>query len=130
MEKTKEAQEAIQLTEEEQKLLEEAQKEMDNPIALTDKEFVMASREIDIRKLSKTNKDQVYFRLYCQMVAYLRALNQSMVDLTKLSMLILKKLGVEDIINATDDLDDQIKEELIKKEKRDAEKSKKPAKKA
>lgn len=125
MEETKEKQEQIQLTEEEQKLLEEAQKEMDAPIAIMDKEFKMARKEIDIRKLSKTNKDQVFFRLACQEVAYLRAVNQSLVDLTKLVMIALNKLGVDDIIKATDDLDDKIKEELIKKAKRDASKTKK-----
>lgn len=128
VQENQEKQAEIQLTEEEKKLLEEAQKEMDAPIALVDKEFIMAKKEIDIRKLSKTNKDQVTFRLLCQQVAYLRAVNQSMVDLTKLLMLVLKKLGVEDIIEATDILDDQIKAELTKKEARDAKKGEKTAK--
>ena len=50
-------------TDEEQKLIDEDIKEANGPIVLRDDKIVLNDQEIDIRKLSKTNKDQISFRL-------------------------------------------------------------------
>ena len=102
------------LKEEDALLLEQAMKEARMPVSLTDKDFKCGEGELDIRKLSPENINQMMFRMATLNVVYGRQLAQSLVDIMRLLMLILKKLGYEDIIKATDELLEELKKSLVK----------------
>ena len=92
------------LTEEEKKLWEKAMAEMNAPIEFKDSDFKLGEHELDIRGLSKKNKEQLQFRMECAKLAHLRQIAQSQIDIMRLIMVGLKKMGVDDIEQATDDL--------------------------
>ena len=102
------------ITEEEQKVYDKALKEALMPVAIGDADFKLGANELDIRNLSKANKEQIQFRQEVLTITYLRQLNSSLVDITRLLMIVLKKLGVEDVIGATDDLLEELKERTEK----------------
>jgi hypothetical protein len=102
------------ITEEEQKVYNQALKEALMPVTIGDADFKLGANELDIRQLSKSNKEQIDFRQAVLNVVYLRQLNSSLVDITRLLMIVLKKLGVEDVIGATDDLIEELKEKTKK----------------
>lgn len=102
------------ITEEEQKVYDKALKEALMPVAIGDADFKLGANELDIRNLSNANKEQIQFRQGVLNVVYLRQLNSSLVDITRLLMIVLKKLGVEDVIGATDDLIEELKEKTNK----------------
>lgn len=92
------------LDEEGTRILEDMLKEAKMPVVLKDKDFECGERELDIRGLSKKNKDQMMFRMLVLQNVYLRQCMQSLIDIIRLQMVSLKKLGVEDVVKATDDL--------------------------
>ena len=108
-----------QLDEKQRKLLEDISREAKMPIKLKDGDIELGEGELDIRELSKKSKDQLIFRQLVLNNVYLRQVVQSQVDLLRLVMIILKKMGVEDIIQATDDLQTELAES-IKSETREA----------
>lgn len=101
-----------ELTKEQEEALIKAMEEAKMPILMTDKDFTLGERELDIRKLSKANKDQMMFRMCCHAITYTRAMQQDLIDIMKLLMLVLKKMGVDNIIEATDKLEDELMEDL------------------
>lgn len=98
----------IKLTEEQEKELLKAFEEAKQPITLTDGKFKLGEREINIMSLSKKYRDQIFFRMMCHVVSYDRAIHQDLVDIIKLAMIGLKKLGVEDVVQATADLEKEL----------------------
>lgn len=102
------------LKEDDVKLLEEAMEEAKLPVELDDKDFKMGERELDIRKLSKKNLDQMMFRMQILNVTYLRQLTQTLVDTMQLIMLVLKQLGCEDIIKSTEELIEEMRKNVTK----------------
>jgi len=109
-----------QLDEKGKKLLEDLSREARMPIKLKDGDIELGEGELDIRDLSKKSKDQLFFRQAILNSVYLRQVVQSQVDLLRLVMIILKKLGVEDIIKATDDLQTELTESLVNKKDSEA----------
>lgn len=109
--------------EEQKKLFEKALEEATMPVSMTDKDFKLGDNELDIRNLSKKNKDQMFFRQNVIMIATLRQCMTSLVDLERLIMVVADKLGVEDIIGATDDIIEKVSKqrkelkEIIEKKK-------------
>lgn len=101
-----------QLDEKQRKLLEDISNEARMPIKLKDGDIELGEGELDIRELSKKSKEQLIFRQLILNNVYLRQVVQSQVDLLRLVMIILKKLGVEDIIQATDDLQTELAESI------------------
>lgn len=101
-----------QLDEKQRKLLEDISREAKMPIKLKDGDIELGEGELDIRELSKKSKDQLIFRQLVLNNVYLRQVVQSQVDLLRLVMIILKKMGVEDIIQATDDLQTELAESI------------------
>ena len=101
-----------QLDEKQRKLLEDISNEARMPIKLKDGDIELGEGELDIRELSKKSKEQLFFRQLILNNVYLRQVVQSQVDLLRLVMIILKKLGVEDIIQATDDLQTELAESI------------------
>lgn len=81
------------------------------PVELLDSLFKLGDQELDIRKLCKKNKDQMFFRQQTLEIVYLKAISQSLVDVIRLLMIIADKLGVENIIQATDDIIEKQREQ-------------------
>lgn len=101
------------------KVLEEATM----PVELTDADFKLGDNELDIRKLSKKNLDQMFFRQGVLNAIYLKQCLTSIIDCTRLLMVIADKLGVDDIVQATDVVIEKVTaknqqlQELVKKAK-------------
>lgn len=102
----------VEMKEHDKELIEQALKEAKMPVHLTDKDFKLGEGELDIRKLSAENVTQMMFRMQMLNVVYGRQLAQSLVDIMRLIMIILKKLGCDDIIKETDDLLEELKKRV------------------
>ena len=106
--------EAIQLTPEQEEAILKSLEEAKQPIVLTDGKFQLGEREINIMQLSKKFRDQLLFRMICHVVSYNRSIHQDLVDVMKLMMLVLKSLGVKDIIKATEELELELAKTIAK----------------
>ena len=67
------------------------------PVEISDEDFKLGEGELDVRGLSDANYRQLMFRVNVIKANHLRDISQSMVDIERLLMLVLKKLGVNDI---------------------------------
>ena len=85
------------------------------PIELNDFNFKMGEQELDVRKLSRANWRQMEFRQLVLQNIYLKQVVMGQTDILRLLMVIADKLGVEDIVGATDDVIDKV--EAKEKEK-------------
>lgn len=103
--------EEIEVKDEDAIALEEMLQEASMPIALNDEEFKCGPQELDIRGLSKKNKEQLIFRILTLQGVYLRNISKSLLDITNLLFVVLDQLGVKDIIKTSDDVLDKIAEE-------------------
>lgn len=101
-------------TDREQEAALRAFKAANQPIKLRNKDLKLGAREIDIRHLDQENLNQVQFRLECQQVSILNDLNNNVIDLERLLMLVLKKLGVIDLTEELDELMSEIHEKIKK----------------
>lgn len=100
-----------ELSEEERVIVEKIYEEAKMPTVLHDDKIVCGEGELDIRKLSKTNKDQLFYRVQMLNLVYLRRLNDAMTDLTRLLIVLLRHNGIENISDAlTDALENLAKE--------------------
>ena len=86
------------------------------PVEYLDKDFKLGDNELYIRSLSKRNYNQMIFRTLVLQNVYLKNVTSGLLDITRLLLVLLDKLGVEDIVKATDDIVDKINEqtELLK----------------
>lgn len=96
------------VSEEEMDKIQDMLKLAQMPIVLKDGDVKMGKGEVDIRKLNDENFKQMVWRLLILNNLYTKDISSSLIDIMKLLMLILKKLGYEDIIKATDDLDKEL----------------------
>ena len=92
------------ISDEESAAFREMLEEATMPVELFDKDFKLGANELDIRKLNKKNYDQMIFRTLVLQAVCLKNVQRSMVDLTRLIMIICDKLGIENIVKATDDI--------------------------
>ena len=67
------------------------------PVEFKDEDFKLGEGELDVRGLSDANYRQLMFRVNVIKSNHLRDISQSMTDIERLLMLVLKKLGVNDI---------------------------------
>ena len=67
------------------------------PVEFKDEDFKLGEGELDVRGLSDANYRQLMFRVNVIKANHLRDISQSMTDIERLLMLVLKKLGVNDI---------------------------------
>lgn len=104
----------VELSKHDKEIIETALKEAKMPVKLTDKDFKLGEGELDIRKLSQENLNQMMFRMQMLNVVYGRQIAQSLVDVMRLIMIVLKKLGCDDIIKETDDLLEELQERVSK----------------
>lgn len=103
-----------QLTEEQVELTKEVLEISKEPVEMTDEDFTLSEGELDIRKLSKENREQLIFRGYALQLVYLRSLVQGQTDLMRMLMVLGDKLGVDNWQQAL--------EEVILKSQKEAEK--------
>lgn len=94
----------VNITDENVKKVEDILKAARMPVTLKDKDVVMGEREIDIRNLSPQNREQLVFRMLELGNVNIKNCLDSLIDITRLLMLVLKKMGYDDIVKATDDL--------------------------
>ena len=103
-----------ELTEEQVELTKEVLEISKEPVEMTDEDFKLSEGELDIRKLSKENREQLIFRGYALQLVYLRSLVQGQTDLMRMLMVLGDKLGVDNWQQAL--------EEVILKSQKEAEK--------
>lgn len=103
-----------ELTEEQVELTKEVLEISKEPVEMTDDDFKLSEGELDIRKLSKENREQLIFRGYALQLVYLRSLVQGQTDLMRMLMVLGDKLGVDNWQQAL--------EEVILKSQKEAEK--------
>ena len=96
------------LNPQQQELFKQILVEAKMPVKLTDGKFELGENELDIRYLSKANKEQMFFREFALLAVYLKQILTSQIDTTRLLMVIADKLGVEDILEKTDEFIDKI----------------------
>ena len=70
------------------------------PIEFKDGDLRLGEREWDIRKCSRATKDQIAFRNGWMQTARLDDICQSLVDIQRLIIVLLAKMGVDDIAAA------------------------------
>ena len=78
------------------------------PVEIKDEDFAMGEGELDVRKLSDTNYRQLMFRVNVLKANHLRDISQTLVDVERLLMLVLKAQGVEDIGKALNGLFEEL----------------------
>ena len=78
------------------------------PVEIEDKDFKMGEGELDVRKLSDANYRQLMFRVNVLKANHLRDISQTLVDVERLLMLVLKAQGVEDIGKALNGLFEEL----------------------
>ena len=100
------------LNEEEKEAIKKIFEEAKQPTVLKDGDVTCGEGELDIRELSKKNRDQMFYRAEMLDIVYLRYLVTGIIDITKLLMVALKQLGVADINKALDDLGAELKSEF------------------
>lgn len=100
--------ESIKPTKKETAKIKKALKEASQPIAFKDKDFKLGAGELDIRELNDSNFKQVIFRLLADNLSYQRSMHQDLVDIMRLVMICCKKLGVEDIIKETEEMQNEL----------------------
>lgn len=96
------------LTPEQEELFKKAMDEASMPVEMKDADFTLGASELDIRSLSKKNQTQMLFRQGVLNVVYLKQLLTTAIDISRLLLIICDKLGIEDIVKATDDIIEKI----------------------
>lgn len=108
---------STQLSPENQALFEKMMKEADMPIVLQDKDMKLGKQELDVRLLDRKNWRQMEFRQLILQNVYLKQVVMGQTDLLRMLMVIADKLGVTDIVKATDDVQAKIEEQEEAKRK-------------
>ncbi len=99
---------ATKLSPKNQELFEQIMAQADMPIALQDKDIKLGKQELDVRLLSRANWRQMEFRQLVLQNVYLKQVVMGQTDILRLLMVIAKKLGVEDIIDATEEIENEL----------------------
>lgn len=92
------------LSKKETKIVKEITDSLKMPIEFTDEKFTMGEGELDVRKLNEANYKQMLFRQNAINNIYLKSVNQSLIDTQRLLMLLLKKMGVDNIYKELNEL--------------------------
>ncbi len=99
------------LNKEQQELYAKIVEEAKMPVKITDGTFQMGENELDIRYLSPRNRDQMMFRQGTLENIYLKQGLTSLIDITRLLMVLADFLGVKDIVGKTDEIIEKIEKE-------------------
>ena len=84
---------------------------MNMPIELKDEDIQMGAREIDVRNLSAKAYRQLVYKFTVAQCAVIDNMSQSLIDIQRLLMLMLKKMGVEDVVGELDELCEEIQKQ-------------------
>ena len=104
--------EKFKISDDEKEIIEKIYEEAKMPTVLKDNQVECGQGELDIRKLNRPNRDQMIFRTGALNLTYLRQNFTALLDIEKLLMLILKKLGVENITQAIANLEIELSNEV------------------
>ena len=99
------------LNPEQQELFQQILEAAKMPVRLDNKDFKLGENELDIRYLSKQNKEQMFFRQMTLQNVYLKQILTSLVDVSRLLMVVADFLGVKDIIGKTDEIIEKLEKE-------------------
>ena len=97
------------LNEHDQEIFNEMLQAAKLPIKLTNDKFEMGESELDIRELSGKNYRQLMYRVGLLENVYLKQVVASLSDVIRLQMVILKKLGSENIIEDIEKVETELK---------------------
>ena len=97
------------LNEHDQEIFNEMLKAAKMPVKLTNDKFEMGESELDIRELSGKNYRQLMYRVGLLENVYLKQVVASLSDVIRLQMVILKKLGSENIIEDIEKVETELK---------------------
>ena len=98
--------------EDEKELAKKIFEEARMPLELKDDEVKCGEGEIDIRNLSRANRDQMIYRVLMLNLVYLRQMVQNQTDLFRLQAAELRALGVKNITSAIEEAIAQMAKEL------------------
>jgi len=101
-----------ELSPEEKEIVEKIYNEAHQPTELKDGDVVCGEGELDLRQLSQENRDQMIFRTMVNNMVSLRRLNDGLTDVTRLLMVLLRKMGVKNITQAIEDTCEQLAKEI------------------
>jgi len=116
------------ISEKQSELFKQMCEEASMPVKYLDKDFTLGPNELDIRGLSKKNTTQMMFRTLVLHSVYLKNITTSLLDITRLLLVLLDHQGVPDIVKATDDIQAKLAEqqETLKELKKQSQKLVKP----
>ena len=100
------------ISEAEQKIVEKIFEEAKMPTVLKDEDIQCGEGELDIRNLSAKNKAQMSYRAEMLTLVYMRRMVDGLTDIMRLLMCALKKLGVENITEAIDEVMSELAREV------------------
>lgn len=112
------------LNPEQQELFQQVLEAAKMPVKMNNKDFKLGENELDIRYLAKQNKEQMFFRQLTLQNIYLKQVLTSLVDISRLLMVLADFFGVKDIIGKTDEVIDKLEKENKIREKLKLEKEK------
>lgn len=101
-----------ELSPEEKEVVGKIFEEAHQPTELEDGDIVCGEGELDIRKLSQENRDQMIFRVMVNNMVSLRRLNDALTDVTRLLMVLLHKMGVKNVTKAIEETCEALAKEI------------------
>lgn len=99
-EKEEKAVAETEISEEERLIIEKIYEEAKMPTVLRDEKIVCGEGELDIRNLNRKNRDQLFYRVEMLNLVYLRRLTDSLTDIMRLIIVMLRNQGVNNISEA------------------------------
>lgn len=104
-----------EISEKDAKIIEKAMEEAKQPVSIADDDFKLGEHELDIRNLNDANFKQMAFRMLILNNVYQRQIAQSLIDVMRLIMLILKHQGCTDIVKETENLITELTNQVLEK---------------
>lgn len=101
-----------EISEAEKKVVEKIFKEARMPTVLYDEEIKCGEGELDIRNLSAKNRAQMSYRAEMLTLVYMRRMVDGLTDVMRILMCVLKKLGVDNINEAIDEVMTELAREV------------------
>lgn len=92
------------LTDDQQKVFQQMLEDAKMPVEMTDENFKLGEKELDIRKLSSENQIQMVFRSLVLNNVYLKQVVETLIDITRLQYAQLKTMGLsgDNLVDAVD----------------------------
>jgi len=101
-----------EISEAEKKVVEKIFKEAKMPTILYDGDVKCGEGELDIRNLSAKNRAQMSYRAEMLTLVYMRRMVDGLTDIMRILMCVLKKLGVDNINEAIDEVMTELAREV------------------